>query len=61
MKKLLLLLTVLTLGLGAQADMISLQNANYRHVKKTQTVSPAVSQSALADAIRLFQIIQLLQ
>ena len=54
MKKLLLLLTVLTLGLGAQADMISLQNANYRHVKKTQTVSPAVSQSA-AEAMQANQ------
>ena len=54
MKKLLLLLAVIALGFSAQADMISLQNANQRHVKKTQTVNPAVSQS-VAEAMQANQ------
>ncbi len=54
MKKLLLLLAVMALGFSAQADMISLQNANQRHVKKTQTVNPAVSQS-VAEAMQANQ------
>ena len=54
MKKLLLLLTVLTLSLSAQADMISLRNANYRHARNTQVVNPAVSQ-ADAEAMQANQ------
>ena len=45
---------MLSLGLCAQADMISLQNANLRHVKKTQAVNPAVSQS-VAEAMQANQ------
>ena len=44
MKKLLLLLTVLTLAFSAQAGMMTLQNANYRHVRTNHVVKPAVTQ-----------------
>lgn len=44
MKKLLLLLTVLTLAFSAQADMLRLQNANNRHVRNNQVVKPAITQ-----------------
>lgn len=45
MKKLLLLLTVLTLGLGAQADMISLQTLSIVMSRKLkQLVLPYPSQ-----------------
>ena len=50
MKKLLLLLTVLTLAFSAQADMMRLHNANNRHVKNHQVVKPAISQD---DAVAL--------
>ena len=50
MKKLLLLLTVLTLAFSAQADMMRLQNVNYRHVRSNQVVKPAISQD---DAVAL--------
>ena len=50
MKRLLLLLTVLILAFSAQADMMRLQNANYRHVMSNQVVKPAISQD---DAVAL--------
>lgn len=51
MKKLLLLLSVLTLAFCAQAGVMSIQNANYRHVKNHQVVKPAISQ-ADAEALQ---------
>lgn len=44
MRKLLLLLTVVTLTFSAQADMMSLSNATYRHVKSNQVVKPSITQ-----------------
>ena len=54
MKKLLLLFSVLTLAFCAQADVISIQNANYRHVKNHQVFKPAISQ-ADAEALQANQ------
>ena len=44
MSELLLLLTVVTLTFSAQADMMSLSNATYRHVKTNQVVKPSITQ-----------------
>ena len=44
MRELLLLLTVVTLTFSAQADMMSLSKATYRHVKSNQVVKPCITQ-----------------
>ena len=54
MKKLLLLLSVLTLAFSAQAGMMSLQNASLRHVRNNQVIKPAISQVE-AQALRTNQ------